>query len=157
MIDKDRSKVEETVITPEELEVIKRVYQEVFQRDPGPNRNPKYISDPDNIHYDPNYPDVVEIEGLVAVFSGYTNVTRESITGSHTFQERCWFVEGMKYYPATHWEPEDIDYYPISEHESLESAISSAFKVIIQEGVKCSFDNIAGEKQAKEWKEEKVS
>lgn len=133
---------EELEIGPENLETVRKAYKSVFGRD-------------GDLRYDEHYPDVVEIDGIVAIAFGRAKVEKETPSGKVAHNDKRWFVEGIKWYPATRWEPEDVDYFEVSDHERLEDAVSSAFGFITQRATDDFFDNLAYEWEAKMREQEK--
>jgi hypothetical protein len=137
------TKFEEVEITKEQIEQIERAFRVAFGCEP-------------RLRYEEQYIDVVEIDGLVALTVGKGPVEHESITGKHVREEERWFVEGIKYYPATRHEPEDVDYFPIAEHPSLCEALIAAFSAVVRHQVEAYFECEAMAEMAKEWEAEKA-
>lgn len=134
------TQLEEVEITKEQIEDMKAAYKNAFGRD-------------GEFRFEEHYIDVVEIDGLAALTRGKAPVEKESITGTYTIEQEFWFVEGVQTYPATRWEPEDVDYVPISEHTSLCDALISAFNVVVGHAVNAHFEAKAMEEYAKECQE----
>lgn len=136
-------KTEDLKFQPDEIDLLKRAFKTAFGRE-------------GEFRYEEHYPDVVEIDGIVAISVGRAKVERESITGKTVHKEKRWFVEGMKWYPATRWEPEDVDMYPISDHENLGQAVNAAFTAALHHHIDAFFEGLYYEQLAKEMKEEQV-
>jgi hypothetical protein len=134
-------RTEELQISAENIAHMQKAYKNAFGRE-------------GEFQYEEKLPDVVEIDGLVAIAFGLLKQDSPPWSKKRPCEVKRWFVEAIKWSPATRHEPADVDYAPVSDHDKLQDAIIAAFGVIVQTGVDNYFENLYWEQQAKDWEED---
>jgi len=134
--------IEEVVFSQEDIDLVKEAYQNALGR----------AADARAVRADSHYPDIIEIEETVAIVKARAKVSRDSIAGVVVREENLSVLQGIKYYPQTRWEPEDIDYYDLSTHETFEAALEAAFAEVVKNNLRNLFEAKAVDRLMEEQK-----
>lgn len=95
------------------------------------------------------YPDIEENQESYYIKDFGLEILGEFDTTNTPFKKEHWFVYGEKYYPATRWEPEDVDVFEISNHKYYYQAVESTMFEIMKQLI----SQRAESKMEMEWEE----